>query len=97
MVLLCLALSADALIGNVQEKAMRQHEACNAEVIFYNFSLGSALLALGLAASGALAPGLARYSSSPSLLVAAVVHSVVGYLGMQVTATSPLSHSALLI
>lgn len=34
------ALLFDAVIGNVQEKAMREHNASNVEVVFYSYGIG---------------------------------------------------------
>ncbi len=81
------ALAGDAVVGNVQEKAMREHDAGNAEVIFYSYSAGFAVLLLGLALTGGLATGAAHFSQSPggALYVAAALYSVTGYLGMQVS------------
>ena len=40
------ALICDALIGNIQEKAMRQHKATNTEVVLYSYSIGFIYLLL---------------------------------------------------
>ena len=42
------ALVADAVIGNVQEKTMKQYHAGNAEVIFYSYGIGTMYLLIGL-------------------------------------------------
>ena len=34
------ALIADAVIGNVQEKAMKQHNSSNTEMVLYSYSIG---------------------------------------------------------
>jgi len=38
--LISLALCADAVIGNLQEKAMKMHSGSNLEMIFYSYSIG---------------------------------------------------------
>lgn len=38
--LVCSALVADALIGNVQEKAMKKYRSSNTEMILYSYSIG---------------------------------------------------------
>jgi adenosine 3'-phospho 5'-phosphosulfate transporter B3 len=34
------ALVADALIGNVQEKAMKEHRSSNTEMVLYSYGIG---------------------------------------------------------
>ena len=53
-----LALVADAIIGNVQEKAMRKFGASNSEVVFYSYSMGVVYLAVALILSGRLVPAV---------------------------------------
>jgi len=38
--LVCGALIADALIGNVQEKAMKQYNSSNTEMVLFSYSIG---------------------------------------------------------
>ncbi len=38
--LVCCALVADAIIGNVQEAKMKEFNASNTEMIFYSYSIG---------------------------------------------------------
>ena len=52
------ALVADAVIGNVQEKAMKKYQAPNSEVVFYSYSIGLAYLGVALIVTGQLGPGL---------------------------------------
>ena len=35
-VMICLALVADAIIGNVQEKTLKEYRASNSEVVVYS-------------------------------------------------------------
>ena len=53
-----LALVADAIIGNVQEKAMRKFGASYSEVVFYSYSMGVVYLAVALILSGRLVPAV---------------------------------------
>ena len=46
------ALVCDALIGNIQEKAMRQYKATNTEVVLYSYSIGFLYLLLILLSTG---------------------------------------------
>lgn len=51
------ALLFDAIIGNVQEKAMREHKAPNNEVVFYSYGIGFVYLFMILLLTGDLMSG----------------------------------------
>jgi adenosine 3'-phospho 5'-phosphosulfate transporter B3 len=53
-----LALVADAVIGNVQEKAMKKYGASNSEVVLYSYSFGIIYLLVALILSGRLTPAI---------------------------------------
>lgn len=59
VVLISLALLCDAVIGNVQEGAMRLHGEGATHVVLYSYSLGFVLILVGLVATGQLFPGFA--------------------------------------
>ena len=46
VVTVCGALVADALIGNIQEKAMKKHQSSNTEMVLYSYSIGSVYILL---------------------------------------------------
>lgn len=52
------ALLFDAIIGNVQEKAMREHKASNVEVVQYSYGIGFVYLLVVLTLTGNLMSGL---------------------------------------
>lgn len=52
------ALLFDAIIGNVQEKAMRDHNASNVEVVLYSYGIGFIYLLIVLTISGNLLSSL---------------------------------------
>lgn len=52
------ALLFDAIIGNVQEKAMREHKASNVEVVLYSYGIGFIYLLVVLTVTGNLVSGL---------------------------------------
>lgn len=52
------ALLFDAIIGNVQEKAMREHKASNVEVVQYSYGIGFFYLLAVLILTGNLMSGL---------------------------------------
>ncbi|CAF4421872.1 unnamed protein product, partial [Adineta steineri] len=44
--LVCCALVADAVIGNVQEKALKEYKPSNSEMILFSYSIGAIYLLL---------------------------------------------------
>lgn len=52
------ALLFDAMIGNVQEKAMREHKASNVEVVQYSYGIGFVYLLVVLTLTGNFMSGL---------------------------------------
>ena len=65
---------ADAVIGNVQEKAMKQYGATQVEVILYSYSIGTIYLLGGQILSGNFVPA-ARKMFAISCVV--IMHIVV--------------------
>ena len=51
---------ADAVIGNVQEKAMKQYGATQVEVILYSYSIGTIYLLGGQILSGNFVPAVRK-------------------------------------
>lgn len=58
VVMISTALLFDAIIGNVQEKAMRDHNASNVEVVLYSYGIGFVYLLFMLTISGTLLKSL---------------------------------------
>jgi len=83
--MLSIALMADAVVSNVQEKAMKMHQAFNAEVILYSYGIGTCYLVFCLLLSGHLSSGIASFATNPwQNYGLAFIFSISGYLGMQV-------------
>lgn len=64
------ALLFDAAIGNVQEKAMREHKAPNNEVVLYSYGIGFVYLFVILLFTGDFVAGIkfcANVSTSEDL------------------------------
>ena len=56
VLLISLALCADAVIGNVQEKALKQHSASNVEMVLYSYAVGFVYILIGVLISRSLVP-----------------------------------------
>lgn len=72
VIMISTALLFDAIIGNVQEKAMREHNANNVEVVLYSYGIGFVYLFIILALSGDLFPSL-RFCATVSLYPIATI------------------------
>ncbi|XP_063981790.1 adenosine 3'-phospho 5'-phosphosulfate transporter 2 [Diachasmimorpha longicaudata] len=82
------ALLCDAIIGNVQEKTMKQHKATNTEVVLYSYCLGFFYLLVILIVTGELQKGAAFCSDHPMETYGyALLFSLSGYLGIQIVLT----------
>ncbi|XP_063779196.1 adenosine 3'-phospho 5'-phosphosulfate transporter 2 isoform X2 [Pseudophryne corroboree] len=83
VLLISLALCADAVIGNVQEKAMKLHNGSNSEMVLYSYSIGFVYILLGLAITSGLTPAIA-FCSKNSLQTYgyAFLFSLTGYFGI---------------
>ncbi|CAF3767627.1 unnamed protein product [Rotaria sordida] len=83
VILICLALVADAIIGNYQEKVMKTHHVSNVEMVFYSFIFGFLIILIGL-----LYP---FHTYGYSLII-----SIFGYLGMDIVLTLIKEYGALI-
>lgn len=54
VLIVCMALVADAVIGNVQEKAMNTHDSSNVEMVLYSYSIGFVYILIGELLTGEL-------------------------------------------
>lgn len=59
VLVISLALICDAAIGNVQEKAMKEYNGPNHEIVFYSYFVGFFYLFFALSLSGDIYNGLA--------------------------------------
>ncbi|XP_077365679.1 adenosine 3'-phospho 5'-phosphosulfate transporter 2 [Festucalex cinctus] len=81
--IISLALCADAVIGNVQEKAMKHHNASNSEMVLYSYSIGFVYILTGLICLGGLGPAMSFFSEDPVKTYGyAFLFSLVGFLGV---------------
>ncbi|XP_017843806.1 adenosine 3'-phospho 5'-phosphosulfate transporter 2 [Drosophila busckii] len=78
------ALLCDAAIGNVQEKAMREHNAPSSEVVFYSYGLGFIYLFVIMLLTGNFFSGFAFCLAHPQETFGyGLLFSLSGYLGIQ--------------
>ncbi|XP_034656621.1 adenosine 3'-phospho 5'-phosphosulfate transporter 2 [Drosophila subobscura] len=78
------ALLCDAAIGNVQEKAMREHKAPSSEVVFYSYGLGFVYLFVIMLLTGNFFSGFAFCLEHPLQTFGyGFLFSLSGYLGIQ--------------
>lgn len=83
VMLVSLALAADAVIGNVQEKSMKAFGSSSAEMVLYSYSIGSIYLLLGLIVKGDLVDALRFCYAHPMQTFGyALLFSLAGYLGV---------------
>ncbi|KAI8426422.1 hypothetical protein MSG28_005265 [Choristoneura fumiferana] len=83
-----LALLCDAIIGNVQEKAMKTFQASNNEVVFYSYGIGCIYLAVITGSTGIMVDGFVYCSKNPLFIYWVIfLLSLSGYLGLQAVLT----------
>ncbi|XP_029548620.1 adenosine 3'-phospho 5'-phosphosulfate transporter 2-like isoform X2 [Salmo trutta] len=83
VLLISLALCADAAIGNVQEKAMKLHNGSSSEMVLYSYSIGFGYILTGLFGVGGLGPAVAFCSQHPVTTYGyAFFFSLTGYFGI---------------
>ncbi|XP_072426919.1 adenosine 3'-phospho 5'-phosphosulfate transporter 2 isoform X1 [Chiloscyllium punctatum] len=78
-----MALCADAVIGNVQEKAMKLHNGSNSEMVLYSYSIGFLYILTGLFCTQGLGPAFVFCSRHPMQTYGyAFMFSLTGYFGI---------------
>ncbi|CAM4721450.1 hypothetical protein PO909_016862 [Leuciscus waleckii] len=83
VLLISMALCADAAIGNVQEKAMKLHNGTNSEMVLYSYSIGFVYILLGLLSVGGIGPAVSFCSQHPMTTYGyAFFFSLTGYFGI---------------
>lgn len=94
--LISLALAADAVIGNVQEKNMKTYGSNSAEMVLYSYAIGSIYLLMGLLVNGNLFDALHFCWMYPIQTYGyAAAFSLTGYLGVNVVLTLVKTFGAL--
>mmetsp|Transcript_47305 Transcript_47305/g.102723 ORF Transcript_47305/g.102723 Transcript_47305/m.102723 type:complete len:217 (-) Transcript_47305:471-1121(-) len=81
------ALLADALIGNVQEKVMRENGATQDEMVLYSHGVGAIYLFIVCFLNDQLTGGVIVCFKSPHVLFLILAFSVSGYFGVSFVMT----------
>eukprot|EP01135_Chromosphaera_perkinsii_P009388 Nk52_evm64s1737 gene=Nk52_evmTU64s1737 len=97
LILICMALCADAVIGNVQEKWIKLHKPTNGEVIMYSYGIGSFMVLAKCVVDGSFYPATAysmeHVGESYGLIFG---FSLCGYLGVKFVLDLVREYGALL-
>jgi adenosine 3'-phospho 5'-phosphosulfate transporter B3 len=80
--LICLALIADALIGNLQEKMFRQFQCSGAEMMSWSALYSSAFALATCVAEGEVVRGTTFLLSSPLAAVSLAIYALFNILGI---------------
>uniref|UniRef100_A0A3P8VK57 Adenosine 3'-phospho 5'-phosphosulfate transporter 2 n=1 Tax=Cynoglossus semilaevis TaxID=244447 RepID=A0A3P8VK57_CYNSE len=80
VLLISLALCADAAIGNVQEKAMKLHNGSNSEMVLYSYSIGFVYILTGLVCVGGLGRAVAFCSELQTMWQLLFIFSALTYI-----------------
>lgn len=81
--MMVIALSSDAAIGNVQEKAMKEFNANNTEVVLYSYGIGTLYLSVILLLEGTLKRGFFYFADHPFQKYGySLLFSLSGYIGI---------------
>ncbi|CAF1117830.1 unnamed protein product [Adineta ricciae] len=102
--IICMALVADAIIGNYQEKIMKTHNVPNVEMVFYSFMFGFVMVLFGLLLTNNLFSSIVFWSKILSHVIThpvqtygyALLFSVFGYLGIDIVLTLIKEYGALI-
>jgi len=85
VVLISGALCADAAIGNVQEKQMKNYKASNIEIVLYSYSIGFVYILIGELAFGNLVAATRFWLKHPvETFGYAFMFSLTGYAGINI-------------
>jgi len=96
ILLISLALCADAAIGNVQEKVMKQYHPTNAEIVLYSYGIGFLYILVGQVVSGQIITAFLFCVEYPVRTYGYIfVFSLTGYCGVSLVLTLVKSTGAL--
>ncbi|XP_055357034.1 adenosine 3'-phospho 5'-phosphosulfate transporter 2-like [Paramacrobiotus metropolitanus] len=94
VILVSLALIADAAIGNIQEKAVRIYHGSTLEVVYFTHLIGGLYILVGLLLSGELFQAFSYCWEHPKFYAYATLFGITGYVGVQMVLTMVISFGA---
>ncbi|KAE9556213.1 hypothetical protein FO519_000552 [Halicephalobus sp. NKZ332] len=87
-IMISLALVADAIIGNVQEKSMKTYNASNNEVVLFSYSIGCCYILTFLLVTGEFFEGFEFFWKHPRETYGyTIIFSILGFAGVNVVLT----------
>uniref|UniRef100_A0A0N4Z2A1 Adenosine 3'-phospho 5'-phosphosulfate transporter 2 n=1 Tax=Parastrongyloides trichosuri TaxID=131310 RepID=A0A0N4Z2A1_PARTI len=86
-IMICCALVADAIIGNVQEKEMKFHNASNSEVVFYSYTYGFLYILFYELITTEIYYAFMFLWDHPIQYLWIGIFSLVGYMGINIVLT----------
>ncbi|ELU03367.1 hypothetical protein CAPTEDRAFT_169370 [Capitella teleta] len=96
ILLISLALCADAVIGNVQEKVMKQYSASNTEMVLYSYAIGTVYIFIGQLLTGQLVEAFNFCLEYPLYTYGnSFIFALSGYLGVNIVLNLIKSFGAL--
>lgn len=96
VILISLALCADGVIGNYQEKNLKHYMAGNSEMVFYSYSIGFVYILFGILTFGDIFSAFSVSQKYPLETYGyAVIFSLSGYIGLYIVLTLVKSFGAL--
>ncbi|KAK7501100.1 hypothetical protein BaRGS_00007585 [Batillaria attramentaria] len=97
VLLISLALCADGVIGNVQEKTLKQYGASNSEMVLYSYGIGFFYILVGMVVTGNIVPAFQFCQQHVMKTYGyAVIFSLTGYLGLNIVLTLVKTFGALM-
>ncbi|KAL5016770.1 hypothetical protein ScPMuIL_006359 [Solemya velum] len=97
ILLVSLALCADGVIGNVQEKTLKQYSSSNSEMVLYSYGIGFVYILVGTIVTGELFQAYQFFRQHPMKTYGyIIILSISGYLGVNIVLTMVKSFGALL-
>ncbi|CAM4757918.1 unnamed protein product [Rotaria magnacalcarata] len=97
VIIISLALVADAIIGNFQEKIMKTNHVSNVEIVFYSFMFGFFLILIGLLVTNSLFSSITFWNEHPIPTYGyGFCFSIFGYLGIDIVLTLIKEYGALI-
>lgn len=97
VVIICSALVADAVIGNYQEKIMKEHHVPNVEIVFFSFTFGFIIVLAGLLITNNFFSSLQFWNQHPLPTYGyGLIFAIFGYLGIDIVLTLIKEYGALI-